>query len=97
MAVLSNQVTATSVPTPLFVGSTQIGGAAYDALPVIFKNTDSTNTIWLGNSAVTTSTGYPLAAGASLPFQFLSTEAQSLYGCTSGSLSVTVAWLASRQ
>jgi hypothetical protein len=99
MAVKSAQVaTNTSTATALISQTTFTNtvGSVGDPLPVVIENHDPTNPVYIGAAAVTSSTGLKIAAGASLAFQFLANDAQTLYGISTGG-AVTVGVLLGRQ
>lgn len=64
--------TSTGVPpdpaTALAGGTTGVfrAGTFNDSLPIVIENLDAANAVYLGDSAVTSSTGTKLAAGASI-------------------------------
>lgn len=103
MGVKSAQITVpTTAAVPLFVsgsGTTQfanVNGAVGDELPTLIENTDATNNVYLGASGVTSSTGFLLKAGATLPISWLGSDATTLFAVATGA-SVTVCLLAGRQ
>lgn len=72
MAIDTEQIALNAAtPTPLLVQGSGAGqfqnitGNATDALPVVIKNLDAAIVIYIGGSDVSTTNGYPLAAGAS--------------------------------
>lgn len=72
-------------------GFLQTHGAAGDELPGIIQNIDTAITVYLGGADVSTSNGFPLVAGASLPITFLGHDAKWLYAlAASGSPKVAV-------
>jgi hypothetical protein len=80
-AIQTGQV---SVPT----AATQIVGQYSSRSGLVLTNTGSV-TVYIGeNSGVTTSTGYPLAASASVSFS----TTGAVYGIT-GSSEATIGWL----
>lgn len=90
MGVNSGQIAMNaSTPTAIFVKGTSTGqfdniqGNASNPLPTIIQNMDATNTVYLGGPGVTTANGFPLIAGASLPIEWLGTDATSLFGISS--------------
>ena len=93
-----------STATPLIVtgagtsgnGFVQVGGAIGDELPCIIQNTHASITVYLGGSDVSSSNGFPLVAGASLPITFLGTDAVGLYAIAA-SATPSVAVLLGRQ
>ena len=93
---------ATTGYTPLIVQGTSAGefievnGANGDELPVIVRNTDATNSIYLGGTNVTTSNGFLIKAGESLPMVTMGSDAAGLCAVASGG-TVTVAVLIGRQ
>ena len=105
MGFNSQQITiSSSTATPLIVPGTgasgsgflQYKGAVGDELPFIIQNIDAAITVYLGGTDVSTSNGFPLVAGASLPIQTLHADALYLYAlAASGSPKVAV--LAGRQ
>lgn len=66
----------TGEPTPNATNGIFYPGTSNDPLPILVEN-NGTNTVYLGTSAVTTSTGEPLAKGASVGFS--SVGGDSLY------------------
>jgi hypothetical protein len=99
MAVLSAQVaTNTSTPTQLIQPATFVntGGNVSDAIPAVIENQDATNPVYIGNDTVTSATGLKIAAGASLAFQFVGSDAPTLFAISTGA-GVTVGVLLGRQ
>jgi hypothetical protein len=88
--------------TPLIVHGSAAGefietrGANGDELPVIIRNTDGTNPVYIGGTTVTTSNGFILKAGESLPMVIMGHDADGLCAVASGG-TVVVAVLAGRQ
>lgn len=77
-------------------GFTNLTGNVTDPVPFVIKNIDSTITIYLGGSGVTTSNGYPLLAGQSVTLSSINSEAGSLWAvAASGTPKLSV--LAGRQ
>src|SRR3974390_358162 len=86
MGSASQQITTnSSTPVALIVSGTsgtqfvQTSGAVGDELPGIIRNTDATNTVYIGGTTVSSSNGFPLFPKDSLPISFLGTDAQGLY------------------
>lgn len=77
-------------------GFVQVGGAQGDELPGIIQNTSASVVVYLGGPDVSSSNGFPLAAGASLPINFLGTDAIDLFAI-SASDTPSVAVLLGRQ
>lgn len=89
-AITGNQVTVDAT-----VGGVAIIAADQtQARDVVIKNNDgtATNTVILGPSGVTTTTGYVLAGGASINFRLKA--GQSLYGIRGTANSVVVTYIA---
>lgn len=57
----------TGEPTPTAAAGIFYPGTSNDPMPILIEN-NGTNTVYLGTSAVTTSTGTPLAKGASIGY-----------------------------
>lgn len=87
MALTSAQF---SVPTGSALEITDGAGAVNNqSYEIVVKNTDATNPVYLGGSAVTSGTGYQLAAGESLGLSLA--WAERLYArATGGAVTVTV-------
>ena len=97
MAVLSGQLTTSAVTAKVIPASPAPGlGALIDPIPVQVKNIDATITVYLGGSAVTSGTGYPLLAGQSISFGFVAGDEDGLY-VIAASATPMVAWLSLRQ
>jgi hypothetical protein len=72
-------------------------GAVGDPLPVMVTNlAAATDVVYVGGATVTTSTGTPIQPLASLPFNFVGTDAQHLWAIASGG-ATSVAVIALRQ
>jgi hypothetical protein len=69
---LSAKVFIDPGPTNLLLELNNMYGTLQDPLPILLQNVDSSNTVYIGGPGVTSSTGYPLAPGGSIPL--------SLYG-----------------
>lgn len=89
MALTGNQVTCDAT-----AGGVLILTAGNDGLTVNVRNNDATatNTVVLGPSGVTTSTGYTLPGGSSI--QVRMKPGESLYGIRGTANSVVVSYLA---
>ena len=103
MGFNSAQITvATTGYTPLIVQGSSTGefintsGNVTDTLPVLIRNTDATNPIFIGGTNVTTSNGFSLQAGAAIPIACVGTDATDLCAVASGA-PVTVGVLLGRQ
>ena len=97
MAVLSGQFTTSAVTAGTIPVSPTPGvGSLIDPIPVQVKNMDATITVYLGGPGVTSSTGYPLLAGASISFGFVAGDEDALY-VIAASGTPKMAWLALRQ
>ena len=70
-------------------------GNVTDPIPFSFKNVDATITIYVGGSAVSSSNGYPLLAGQSIPANIVG-DNEVLYAI-SASGTPNMAVLANRQ
>lgn len=102
MANIAARVTVTTTATLLWQTSTGVSpdtaiatasqvfpaGNPNDPVPILVANTDGSNAVYLGGSAVTTSTGVPLAAGASISYNVIGND--SLYAISAGSVAVAV-------
>lgn len=98
MAVISAQVAQSTAAAQVFPSATfphQIGNMQ-DSIPAIIKNLDAAITVYIGPVGVTSSTGYPLLPGQSLPFSFITTEMGTVY-CVAASGTPTLAILVGRQ
>lgn len=99
MAAVSAQLSVTATPLLLWQttdvsSSVNPSGQIFrasgspDVVPILIENQDSTNPVWIGGSAVTSSTGLKLVAGASLAFNVLGND--SLYAVSGGTVIVGV-------
>ena len=71
--------------------ATEISFASHGGLTVLIQNLSGVD-VFLGDSGVTTSTGYKLADGSSISYDLLTDD--SLYGIVaSGTANVRVTWL----
>ena len=102
MAFNSVQIaTNSSTTTALFVQGSGAGkllnltGSVTDPVPLLVKNMDASITIYIGSSTVSSSTGYPLLAGATFPIALIN-SGDILYGI-SASGTPNIAILAGRQ
>ena len=75
------QVSVTAAATLIFAANTATAG-------VLIVNSSASTTVYIGDSGVTSSTGFPLAGGASVTLP----STASVYGITSSS-SATVGFL----
>lgn len=82
MAVKATRATVSTVAVAL--GSAETDSQAGSVIKI--KNVDATNTVNLGDSSVTATTGYTLAAGATETFTLNSGE--SLYAIRTGTADV---------
>lgn len=84
------QTTTGVSPDPAVAVASQIfpAGTPDDPRPILVENTDATNPVYIGGSAVTTSTGTKLAAGGSLTYNVIGND--SLYAISAGSVVVAV-------
>ena len=74
-----------------------ISGTVGDPLPVLVTNlAAATDVVYVGDQTVTTSTGTPIQPLASLPFNFVGSDAHHLWAIASGG-NTSVAVLALRQ
>ena len=73
-----------------------VTGSISDELPVIVRNTDATNPVYLGGENVTILNGLILKAGESLNFSCLGTDAATLSAIATGG-AVVVAVVLGRQ
>jgi hypothetical protein len=97
MAVSSGQVViSSSTPTNVAVSGQINLGSLGDPIPCQVKNIDASITIYLGGPAVSTSTGYPLLAGASISFGFVAGDDNALYALAASG-SPKLAFLTLRQ
>ena len=97
MAVSSGQFTTSSSTAGTVPLSGQLNlGSLADPIPVQLKNIDGAITIYLGGPNVSTSTGYPLLAGASISFGFVAGDDNAVYALAASG-SPKLAWLALRQ
>lgn len=62
----SKQLEITQVATATTDGGTQVLAAKNSRIRAVFKNVDSSITIYLGTGTVSSSTGMPLLAGESI-------------------------------
>lgn len=96
MGFNSQQITVTTTAVGLIQegsgGTTfvQTHGAVGDELPAIIQNTSASVTVYLGGPNVSTSNGFPLVAGASLPINFLGHDSRFLFAVTASSAVVAV-------
>jgi len=107
MASVSAQVDVTTEATLLWQTTTGVppdsapdaaaqvfrAGTFNDPLPIVVKNTDAENSVYLGGSDVSAENGFPLDHGESLTFN--SVGGDSLFAISAGS--VVVAVLVGRQ
>ena len=95
MPVSSVQVSVSTTAVALVAAPfTNLDGTIQDPTPVILENTHATATVYIGGPGVTSSNGYPLTAGSSLPMQLINSDIP--YGVTASG-TVVVAVLALRQ
>ncbi len=89
-AILLWETTSNQSPDPAPAPSSQIFqcGTFNDPIPIVIENLDATNAVYLGGSAVTTTTGLTLPAGGSLTFNVVGND--SLYAISAGSVVVAV-------
>lgn len=95
MPILAVQYTLVeNVAQNLLASLNNIKGAASDPIPLIVKNEDASNTIWIGGPGVSTTAGQSLLPGAAIPMALYNSDAPYAF-CSTGTPVVSV--LAGRQ
>lgn len=92
MALLCYQYTLTqNVATKLLDPAhfTNTVGAVQDPIPVIVKNEDATNTIWIAGQQVSATVGQSLLPGGSIPMALYSNDVPWAF-CATGTPVVSV-------
>jgi len=90
MALICVQFTLVeNVAKNLFTGFTNTVGSVQDPIPVIVKNEDATNTIWIAGQNVSSTTGQSLLPGASIPMALYSNDVPWAF-CATGTPIVSV-------
>src|ERR1700678_2627985 len=89
-AALLWQTSTGVAPDPLPNATDQIfrAGTVNDPVPILVQNTDGSDSVFIGGSAVTADTGLPLEAGGSLTYNVVGND--SLYCISGGSVVVAV-------
>lgn len=86
---------STITPNQISVGATATvikaaPSAGHYRHSILIKNTDTTNTVYIGASGVTTGTGFPLKPGETMT---LDRNYAAVYGICAGGITVVVAYL----